>query len=62
MRRYGLLHEQDRVVVGVSGGPDSVALILALCALKKELRLNLFIAHLDHKIRKNSISDLRFVK
>lgn len=51
-----------RLVVAVSGGPDSVALLLALNRLKDELGLDLHGAHLDHGIRgKYSSADARFV-
>lgn len=59
--RHSLLSKNDRVLVGVSGGPDSVALILALYSLRKEFKLNLSIAHLDHQLRKESKQDQEFV-
>jgi tRNA(Ile)-lysidine synthase len=48
--------------VGVSAGPDSVALLYLLNSLKKELNLRLHIAHLDHKLRKDSYKDRIFVE
>lgn len=62
IRRYNLLSRNDRVVVGVSGGPDSVALIFLLNSLKREFKLDLHIAHLDHQLRKNSCRDREFVR
>ena len=41
----------DHVVVGVSGGADSIALLHALHALKDELELRLTVAHLNHGLR-----------
>ena len=52
----------DRVLVGVSGGPDSIALLLALHGLKSELGLKLFVASLNHMFRKDAEKDIRFVK
>ena len=51
------------VVVGVSGGADSTALLLALDELIKNDKLNvkLVVAHLDHGLRKDSSSDARWV-
>ena len=60
--KYGLIKNGDRIIVGVSGGPDSVALIYILNALKKALGVKLCIAHLDHGLRVNSKGDARFVK
>ena len=62
IKRHNLLTKNDRVVVGVSGGPDSVALIFLLHKLRKELNLDLHIAHLDHQLRKDSDQDKEFVK
>jgi tRNA(Ile)-lysidine synthase len=51
------------VVAGVSGGADSVALLLALEELNRaeKLDLKIVVAHLDHKLRKNSGVDARWV-
>src|SRR3989338_541885 len=63
IRRYSMLKQGDRVLVAVSGGPDSVALLHILLILKDELHLKLHIAHLNHMIRKQGAqSDAEFVK
>lgn len=49
------------LVVGVSGGPDSLALLDALHELSGPLRLRLHVAHLDHSLRKGAAGDARFV-
>jgi tRNA(Ile)-lysidine synthase len=51
------------VVLGVSGGADSTALLLALDELIKneKLKVKLVVAHLDHGLRKDSASDARWV-
>ncbi len=49
--KYGLLPYSSQVVVGVSGGPDSVALLHILYRLKSVLNLKLWVAHLNHKLR-----------
>lgn len=51
----------ERVVVGVSGGADSVALLRTLCDLRSELNLTLHVAHLDHGLRPGSAEDAAFV-
>jgi tRNA(Ile)-lysidine synthase len=57
------LQKGDRVIVGVSGGPDSTALLHLLCAVKKEYKLRLYVAHFNHKLRgKASEADAVFVK
>ena len=61
VKKYRLLDKNDKVVVAVSGGPDSVTLLYLLTALKKELNLTLHVAHLDHMLRKDSHKDAEFV-
>ena len=52
----------DRVLVAVSGGPDSVALLHLLVRLAPELGLDLGVAHYDHGLRgEDSRSDADFV-
>lgn len=51
IRRFGLLTKGHTVLVALSGGPDSVALLHALVAVKSEFGLKLCAAHLNHKLR-----------
>lgn len=57
-----LLPRNEAVVVGVSGGPDSVALISILRALSYDFNLRLSVAHFNHHLRKESQQDENFVK
>ena len=50
------------LVVAVSGGPDSSALLLALTELQSFLGLRLHVAHLDHGLRADSAADASFVR
>ncbi len=61
LRRADL--EGARLVVAVSGGQDSLALLDALCSLRGPLRLELVCAHFDHGLRgAESAADARFVR
>src|SRR3569833_2758831 len=51
IRRHALLVTGDKVLVGVSGGPDSMALLAALWELAPRLRLTLEVATVDHGLR-----------
>ncbi len=63
IRKYGLLTSGDKVVVGVSGGPDSVALIHILNLLREERDISLIVAHFNHGLRGDeSDRDATFVK
>lgn len=60
-REHSLFASGDTVIVAVSGGPDSVALLDILISLS-DLRLNLVVAHLNHSLRgAESDEDERFV-
>ena len=58
-----LLSRGDRVLVAVSGGPDSVALVSALCALRLRWNLQLWVVHFHHGLRGTEADDdAEFVK
>jgi len=60
--RQRLLSGGDRVLVAVSGGPDSVTLLHLLCELRDQFALHLEVAHLQHGIRgEEATEDARFV-
>lgn len=61
--RYDMLRPGERVLVAVSGGPDSTALLSVLCRLAPEMKLDLHVAHLDHGWRgRASARDAEFVR
>jgi tRNA(Ile)-lysidine synthetase-like protein len=51
IQRYRLINPGDTVVVGVSGGPDSLCLLHVLAALMPGLTVRLHVAHLHHGLR-----------
>ena len=50
------------LIVAVSGGPDSTALLLTLTELQSVLGLRIHVAHLDHGLRADSADDASFVR
>jgi tRNA(Ile)-lysidine synthase len=58
---HALWKRGDRIVVGVSGGSDSMALLSILHHLSPAWRLRLHVAHLDHGVRRGSGMDAAFV-
>ena len=62
IEKHRLVSAGDCVLVAVSGGPDSVALLHLLYDLREELELHLEVAHLEHGIRgEEAREDARFV-
>ena len=57
-----LFSRGDRILIGVSGGPDSVALLYVLFAIRHGLGLQLSIAHLNHGLRKEATAEQSYVK
>lgn len=59
---YKLLAPGDRVVVGVSGGPDSLLLLHWLKRYRPKYKLFLVAAHLNHQLRKEADQEEEFVR
>lgn len=51
INKYELIKKGDKIVVGLSGGPDSVCLLHILSRMKDEWDLEIYAAHLNHQIR-----------
>lgn len=62
IEKYNMFESNDTVVVGVSGGADSIMLLYCLNALKDKYKITLKVAHVNHKIRVGAAeSDAKFV-
>ena len=62
IKTNNLIKNGDILLVGVSGGADSVALLEVLYKLKFKLAVNLHVIHFNHRLRANSDKDEAFVK
>ncbi|MCX7796631.1 MAG: tRNA lysidine(34) synthetase TilS [bacterium] len=59
--KHKLISPKDTILVGVSGGPDSMALLFVLSSLKEELDFSIIVCCVDHKLRPESREEAIFV-
>src|SRR5579859_4278080 len=57
-----LIPDNHKIVVGLSGGPDSIFLLHLLADIRTQKNITLIAAHLDHQWRSNSAEDVIFCK
>lgn len=57
IKKYNLFEKNDKVLIGVSGGPDSMSLLLILHSLGYDI----CVAHINHGLRENANFEEEFV-
>lgn len=64
IKKYELIKNGDNLVIGVSGGPDSMALLNILINLKQSSNINfeICVAHINHMIRKEADEETSYVE
>lgn len=62
IQRHNLLEKDSTILVGVSGGPDSVALLHFLYLLRDSWNLNLIVLTINHQLRAGAADDVAYVK
>lgn len=63
VEKFNMLNYGDSVLVGCSGGADSMLLLNYFLSVKQKMGLKLIVAHVEHGIRgKESLDDAEFVK
>ncbi len=61
--KHGLIVKHDNIILGLSGGPDSMALLHILLSIKDRIDFKLIIAHINHGVRgEDALKDEMFVK
>lgn len=61
-RDHEMFGPGDRVLLGVSGGPDSVCLLYSLWHLRRLFKIELEVFHFDHRLRPDSAKDGDYVR
>lgn len=64
IRKYNLIEDGDKIVLGVSGGPDSICMLDNLREVKEEqiIKFEIYVAHINHMIREEAIDDEKYVQ
>ena len=62
IKKQHMISKGAGIVVGLSGGADSVALLAVLCSLREEMALRLAAVHVHHGIRKEADRDVDFCR
>jgi len=62
IKKYGLIKNGDNIVIGVSGGPDSMTLLNVLINIKEELDFNIVVAHINHMMRPEAEEETLYVE
>ena len=60
--KHSLIKKDDRIVIGVSGGPDSICLLNILNKLKEQLEFEIVVAHVNHMIREEADEETEYVE
>ena len=62
INKYNMIKDGDKVVIGVSGGPDSITLLNILNNLKEKLNIKIYVAHINHMIREEANEETEYVR
>ena len=66
IKKYNLIENGDKLVLGVSGGPDSISMLNILNEIRKDdkvkLNYEIVVVHINHMIRKEAVDDELYVK
>ena len=63
IKKYDLINPGDKVICGVSGGPDSICMLDILRKIKEDGKINfeIIVAHVNHLIREEAVLDEKYV-
>ena len=62
IKKHELINKKDIIVIGVSGGPDSMALLNILISLKQKLDFEIVVAHINHGLRREAEEETKYVE
>ena len=66
IKKYNLIESGDKIILAVSGGPDSISMLDILNNIKNDknidINFEIIVAHVNHMIRKEAIEDEKYVR
>ncbi|MFV0502864.1 MAG: tRNA lysidine(34) synthetase TilS [Lachnospirales bacterium] len=62
IKKFNMINENDYIIVGVSGGADSMALLSILLEYQMFINFNLKVVHINHNVREDSLCDQIYVE
>ena len=66
IKKYNLIENGDKIILAVSGGPDSISMLDILNNIKNDknidINFEIIVAHVNHMIRKEAIEDEKYVR
>lgn len=64
IKKYNLIKEDEKIICGVSGGPDSICMldILRKIMENSKIKFEIIVCHINHLIREEAIEDEEYVK
>ncbi len=62
IEKYNMINNGEKIVVAVSGGPDSICLLNILNNIKDKLNIKIVVAHVNHSLREEANEETEYVK
>ena len=62
IEKYNMINNGEKIVVAVSGGPDSICLLNILNNIKGKLNIKIVVAHVNHSLREEADEETEYVK
>lgn len=62
IKKYNLIEKSDKIICGVSGGPDSICMLDILNKLQERLKFSIIVCHVNHLMREEATEDEEYVE
>ena len=62
IKKYNLINPDEKIICGISGGPDSMCMLDNLIKLKEKLNFEIIVCHINHLIREDATLDEQYVE